>query len=103
MSDNLQHIILTLDGITSVEDEAELAQLDGAVNSLLASNHPEFGIGALLRIFERFPDKDGYGVFWSLLHGLESMPDYEGALVESFMRQPSEFAMLMLRWPGRQS
>ena len=96
MGDNLQNIISTLDGIKSVENEAELAKLDGAVKSLLASDHPELGIGALLRIFERFPDRDGYGVFWSLLHGLESLPGYERSLVESVRRQPSEFSLLMV-------
>ncbi|HEY9403704.1 MAG TPA: hypothetical protein VIQ24_13655 [Pyrinomonadaceae bacterium] len=96
MSDNPQAIISILDGITSVEDEAELATLDDAVSSLLASKHPQLGIGALLRIFERFPEEDGHGIFWSVLHGLESLPDYERALVESVRRQPSEFGLLMI-------
>lgn len=96
MGDSIQDIISILDGINSVEESAELAKLDGAVNSLFASGHPEFGIRALLHVFERFPDKDGYGVFWSILHGLESLPGYEEPLVESVRRQPSEFSLLMI-------
>ncbi len=96
MGGNLQDIISTLDGIESVEDEAELSKLDGAINRLLASEQPELGVGALLGVFERFPDKDGYGVFWGIVQGLESLPDYEGALVESVRRRPSEFGVLMV-------
>ena len=96
MGDSIQDIIRMLDGVTSVEDEAELAKLDGAVNGLLASDHPERGVRALLHVYERFPGKDGYGVFWSMLHGLESLPGYEEAVVESVGRQPSEFSLLMV-------
>jgi hypothetical protein len=96
MSDSIQDIISILDGINSVEDETELAKLDSAVNSLLASDHPERGIRALFHVYERFPDKDGYGVFWSILHGLESLPGYEEVLVESAKRQPTEFSLMMV-------
>ena len=96
MSDNFQDTISTLDGVKSVEDEAELAKLDGAVNSLFASDCPALGIGTLLRIFERFPTSDGYGIFWSIVHGLESLSDYEVALIESVRRQLCEFSLLMV-------
>jgi hypothetical protein len=57
----------------------------------------------LFRIFERFPEDDGAGVFWSIVHGIESTDlDYEELLRESLARQPSEFCQLMLlrleRW-----
>jgi hypothetical protein len=96
MNNHLDNIILTLDTIGSVEDEFELKKLQGALDELFASGQAELGVDALLRIFERFPDKDCYGVFWSILHGLESLPGYEVRLVESIRRQPSEFSLLMI-------
>jgi hypothetical protein len=96
MNRYLKNIILTLDSIESVESEAEVKKLHSAVDELFASDQPERGMEALLRIFERFPDKDGYGVFWSILHGLETLPGYEVSVVESVRRQPSEFGLLMI-------
>jgi hypothetical protein len=96
MNNRLQIIISTLDGISSVENESELHKLQSAIDDLFTSDQPELGIGGLLRIFERFPDQDGHGIFWSILHGSESLPAYEGALIESVRRQPSEFGLLMV-------
>ena len=96
MADNLQTIIAALDGITSVNDEAQLAILDNAIQSLMVSDHPELGTRAMLGCFERFPDDDVYGVFWTILHGLESVPGYESALVESVRRHPSLFGLTMI-------
>jgi hypothetical protein len=89
-------IIKTLDSINSVEDEADLDRLYEAVQELeLHPNRAEF-IDALLNIFERFPEKDGYGVFYSILHLLEGIPGYEARLIESVRRQPAEFSLSMI-------
>jgi hypothetical protein len=96
MNLNVQNIIANLDSISSVENPNELQKLDASVQQLLASEKPELGIDALLRVFERFPNKDGFGIFWSILSGLERLPDYEEKLIESIRRQPSEFSLLMV-------
>ena len=51
---------------------------------------------AMLRVFERFPEEDGTGVFWSIVHGLETLSGYEPFLVASVQRVPSDFAVIML-------
>jgi len=51
---------------------------------------------ALFSVFERFPEHDGYEVFWSVLHGLESLPNYELGLSHSLRRQPTHFNVLMV-------
>jgi hypothetical protein len=48
------------------------------------------------RLYERFPEADGCGVFWSILHGIESQHGCETLVVESVRRQPSQFPLLML-------
>lgn len=70
--------------------------LDGLLERLWATGEPEKGVGALFGVFERFPEHDGYGVFWSILHGLESLPDYESPLVDSVRRRPTEFNVRMI-------
>src|SRR5690348_15723913 len=51
----------------------------------------------LFRVFERFPNDDGAGLFWSILHGVESTDlEYGGPLRESLSRQPSELGRIML-------
>jgi hypothetical protein len=51
----------------------------------------------LFGVFERFPDTDGAGVLWSIVHGVESLGcDYEQPLRESLGRSGSEMAEIML-------
>jgi hypothetical protein len=50
----------------------------------------------MLGVFERYPSEEGCGVFWSLLHALESLAGYEEKLVESLQRTPSEFTLRMV-------
>jgi hypothetical protein len=94
--DRIDSIIATINSIESVDDEAELRQLDQALQELFQSAYPECGMDALFGVFERFPQSDGYGVFWTVLHGLESLPNYEPHLIESVRSQPMEFTITMV-------
>ncbi len=85
-----------LNRITSLEQEAQLFQLEGVLNNLSTENVDEEILLALLGIFERFPWQDGYGICWSILHLIESCPNYERLLVESIKRQPGEFNLTMI-------
>jgi hypothetical protein len=60
----------------------------------------EEAVRELCSVFGRFPDdEDGCGVFWSILHGIESLPSYEEQLMECVSSRLSWFGILML---GRQ-
>ena len=76
--------------------DGEWLELDALLEELFHSDSPSSGINALLRVFQRFPTDDGAGVFWGIVHGLESLSDYEERLVESVIEQPSEFGIIML-------
>jgi hypothetical protein len=52
---------------------------------------------AIFNLFERFPNDDGAGVFWSALHGMESVGAYEDLLLQYFRRCPSLMTKTMLR------
>ena len=57
---------------------------------------PQEAIREMLRVFERFPNDDGAGVFWSIVHGLEALPDYEVEVLTSVRRVPSDMGVTML-------
>lgn len=58
---------------------------------------PSESLPILFGVFERFPENDGAGVFWSLVHSIESLPyNYEPQLRESYNRVQSEMANVML-------
>ncbi|MFL6228196.1 MAG: hypothetical protein ACJ741_05415 [Pyrinomonadaceae bacterium] len=96
MNPQVQNIIADLDGISSIEDELQLEKLEDIVRGLSCTVNSELVVNALLRVFERFPSGDAYGLFWSILSVLESIPNYELCLLESIKRQPSEFGLLMI-------
>ncbi|AXT54665.1 hypothetical protein D1815_02440 [Aquimarina sp. AD1] len=70
--------------------------LDELVNKLWESGNPELGINALFGVFERYPNDDGAGVFWTILHGLETL-NYEKFLYNSLMDKPSHMGINMLK------
>ncbi|WP_446904859.1 hypothetical protein [Burkholderia sp. YIM B11467] len=70
--------------------------LDLLLTELWQAGHPEQAIPELLSVFERYPEEDGSGVIWGVLHGLESLPNYEPELLRSIARQPSEFGVCMV-------
>ena len=81
--------------VSDPRDEALLRQLDHALAEPVAGTPAD--LDALLRMFERHPDADGLGVFWTALHWLEAQPAtlLAPTLRESLQRRPAEFSMLL--------
>lgn len=95
MKANINNIIEGLNGITEISNSDQLKLLDNLVQNLADAEQPELAIESLLQIFERFPEEDGSGVFWSILHALESFAEYESFLLASLKRKPTEFTVIM--------
>jgi hypothetical protein len=91
-----EDVIVVLEHIDTVDEEASLAKLEDAVRRVPNLAHPEAAIDPLLRIFERFPLDDAYGVFWSILHTLEGIPGYEWRVLSSVQRQPAYYSLDMV-------
>ena len=87
-----------LDDIQSYMPGADWLGLQALLEELFRS-YPIEAIPAesLLRLFERFPEHDGFGVFWSALHGVEEIPGYEAQVVESLERRRSQFGVLLAK------
>ena len=71
--------------------------LDRHLEQAFRSPDPRQHYDAIFNLFERFPDDDGAGVFWSALHGMESVGGYEDLLLQYFRRHPSLMTRAMLR------
>jgi hypothetical protein len=91
-----QALIETLKGFTSLQDEKQLKLLDETVAAINPKDYGQDEFRALLEVFERFPEDDGFGVFWSVVHCLEACTGYESALIESVTCMPVEFNVLMV-------
>jgi len=90
------NLIHQLNAITSVEDQEQLNTLESVIESIEKGPIGAGTSAALLRLFERFPESDGYGIFWSIVHLLEANGGYEPLLVESVENHPSEFGVMMV-------
>lgn len=78
-------------------DHGNWLRLDDLVAELWSAGVSPQVLPSLFRVFERYPDEDGAGVFWSIVHGVESLGiEYEKSLYESLGRQPSLIGQIML-------
>jgi len=76
---------------------ADIELLESVIPHAVAEPAGDDLDAALFGLFERFPQEDGHGVYWSVLHALESRGAYESALVASLRRAPSPFTRSMLQ------
>ena len=91
-----QALIAAIEQLTSAHDEVQLRQLDEAICAIKPEDLGDREFRALLSVFERFPEDDGYETFWSIVHCLEAGEGYEEQLIESVTRFPAEFNLLMV-------
>ena len=72
-------------------------RLDDLLAELWNAGVPAHALPSLFRVFERFPDEDGEGVLWGIVHGVEALHfDYEQALRDSLARRSSDMGKTML-------
>jgi hypothetical protein len=71
--------------------------LDDLLGELWEAGVPARALPTLFHVFERFPEDDGEGVLWSIVHGVEGTDlDYEEPLRASLARRPSHMGKVML-------
>lgn len=85
-----------LGSLATVTEEGDVAELVSLVDAYF--QHPDAGAHLELwfHFMERFPEADGFGAFWSILHGIERYPGNDALVVESVKRRPSRFPVTML-------
>ena len=75
--------------------EGEWRPLDGLFAECFGASLGEQEINAVFTLFERYPEEDGAGVFWSGIHGLEAAGGYEDRLKSSLFNAPSSSAVAL--------
>lgn len=95
-SENVRAAIETLSNLDTLDTDEALEQLEQALDLMESSDRSAADVEALFRLLEKFPNEDGYGAFWQVLHMLEATRGYERYLVESVRRMPTEFNMVMV-------
>lgn len=76
--------------------EGNWQRLDELLGELWPVGGVDRHVQDLLVVLERFPEETGAGALWSLVHAVESVPDYEPELIQSVKRQPSELVVTMV-------
>ncbi|OUS19805.1 hypothetical protein A9Q93_02180 [Nonlabens dokdonensis] len=89
----VEEIITELDSFHY--NDGDWLPLDRLIIKLWNTGKPEVAIQSLFKIFEKYPTEDGAGVFWTILHGIESL-NYEKELYDSLIRKPSYMVVIML-------
>ena len=78
--------------------DGDWLDLDDLLNELWVAGVSAESLPIIFNVFEKFPDDDGAGVFWSIVHGVESLNfDYENELKKSLERNPSFMGKVMLQ------
>jgi len=71
--------------------------LERLLEALWTVGISEESLNVLFNLFERFPDSDGAGVLWDIVHALEYLAvPYEQALAKSIARCPSLMGEIMM-------
>ncbi|WP_439623262.1 hypothetical protein [Gemmata sp.] len=96
MAEGIEAVIAAIDAVHSIERQVELKRLQELADLYFTHAKASAHLDVWFRLYERFPEDDGFGVFWSFLHGIETHAGYEVLVVESVRRCPSRFPMLMV-------
>ena len=89
-------IVQALGQFSDPQSEVQLKALDAAVQAITPDECGEAEFRAMLHVFERFPEDDGFGIFWGLVHALEACSGYESEMLASVARKPCEFNVLLV-------
>jgi hypothetical protein len=72
-------------------------ELDDLLGGLWSAGVTTECLPILFHVFERYPDEDGAGVLWGIVHGVEASElRYEEPLRVSMARRPSHMGRIML-------
>jgi hypothetical protein len=90
--DTLDHAIREFSPI-----DGDWRPLEPLFEAAFSSQNPCIYYHAIFNLFERFPEEDGAGVFWSAVQGMEAVGGYETQLLGYFRRWPTLMTKTMLR------
>jgi hypothetical protein len=93
----IRQVVAELDAMAPPNpDDLNLDRLQELADEYFALADAPTGLDVWFRLFERFPEADGNGIFWSILHNIETQSGYRRLMVESIRRRASRFPILMV-------
>jgi hypothetical protein len=95
VSRDIHNLIADIDALAAL-DISGCARLESLIDEYFASPVAVDHLDVWFRLYERFPDDDTHGGFWSILHGLEAQPGCDAAVVVSVCRKPTFFPLMMV-------
>lgn len=95
MNRGIRHIVEDIDALMPVRG-GDLDRLQALIDEFFASRPSAAHLGVWFRLFERFPEDHGNGVFWAILHCLEAQPGCGAAVVASVRRRPTHYPVMMV-------
>jgi hypothetical protein len=94
MSRHIVDICSDIDAFRPID--GEWLALEDLILESLDNADAMSAIPTLLAVFARFPDDDRAGVFWSIIHGLESLDGYESFLLDAVRNHPTDLSLTMV-------
>jgi hypothetical protein len=95
MSRDIRQVVAEIDALPTADGE-DLDRLQALIDEYFTSPDAAVHIDVWFRLYERFPDDHGHGVFWTILHGIEAQPGSDAAVVASVRRRPTYYPVLMV-------
>jgi hypothetical protein len=95
MSRDICQVVADIDALPTADGD-DLGRLQKLIDEYFASPVAAEHIDVWFRLYERFPEDHGYGVFWTILHGLEAQPECDAAVVASVHRRPTHYSVMMV-------
>src|SRR5437588_562046 len=96
MGGSIRKLLEAIESVSSVEDVDQLQRLQEVAEQYFASPEAADRLAVWFRPYERFPEHDACGIFWTILHGLEAQPGCDVLVLESVRRRPTRFPVRMI-------
>ena len=96
MGEDIEALIAEIDALPSVHTADHLSRSQALADRYCAAANAAEHLSVSFRLYERFPEDDGCGVFWSILHGIEIHPESNGLVVDSVCRRRPQFPVMVL-------
>ena len=95
MSRDTRNVVADIDALPTADGD-DLGRLQELIDEYFASPAAAGHIDVWFRLYERFPDEHGHGVFWNILHGLEAQSGCDAAVVASVRRRATHYPVMMV-------
>jgi hypothetical protein len=94
---NIQDVVAAVDGLApSGPHDLDLDCLHSLAQEYFSFPEAPAQLDVWFRLYERFPESDGHGVFWAILHAIEAQRGSDEFAVASVRRRPARFPVMMV-------